>query len=93
MVTAVVLLQVDRQRVNEIAEELAALEAVSEAYSVTGQYDVVAVLRVRSNEHLAAVATGEMLKIEGIESSETMLALQVHSRHDLEAMFSIGFDE
>ncbi len=93
MVTAIVLLKVDRTRVNDVADALAELDAVSEAYSVTGRYDLVAVVRVRTNEDLADFVTREMLPVEGITESETLLALRVHSRHDLEAMFNIGMEE
>jgi DNA-binding Lrp family transcriptional regulator len=93
MVTSIVLFSVRRDRVNETAEALAALDGVSEVYSVSGRYDLVAVVRVRGNDDLAELVTSRMLKIEGIESSETMLAFQAFSRHDLEAMFAIGLDE
>ncbi|MFW5858073.1 MAG: Lrp/AsnC family transcriptional regulator [Planctomycetota bacterium] len=93
MVTAIVLLKVDRRRVNDVADALADLDAVSEAYSVTGRYDLVAIVRVRDNEGLADLVTRQLLPIEGILDSETLFAFRVHSRHDLEAMFNIGMDE
>jgi DNA-binding Lrp family transcriptional regulator len=90
MVTAIVALKVDRKRVNEVAQQLADLPAVSEVYSVSGRYDLMAMVRVRDAEALAEVVTGAMLKVDGILDSETMLAFRAYSRHDLEAMFSIG---
>lgn len=92
LVTAISLLDVDRSRVNEVAQELVEVEGVSEVYSVAGKYDQVAVIRVPENEDLRKVATERMLKIDGIEDSETLFAFEVHSDHDLESMFSIGFD-
>lgn len=90
MVTAIVAMKVDRKRVNEIAERLADLQFVSEVYSVSGRFDLIAIVRARDSEALAGVVTGEMLKVEGILDSETMLAFRAYSRHDLESAFSIG---
>ena len=91
MVTAVILLKVARDRITEIAEALAGMEGISEVFSVSGRYDLVAIARVGSNEDLAELVTGRMLKIEGIQNTETMLAFRAYSRHDLEGMFAIGF--
>lgn len=93
MVTAIVLLNVERDRVNEVASRLADLRGVSEVYSVAGRYDLAAILRVRDNEMLADLVTNRMLKIEGITRSETLIAFRVYSRHDLESIFSVGFEE
>jgi DNA-binding Lrp family transcriptional regulator len=93
MVTALVLLEVQRDKVNEVADKLAAMEEISEVYSVAGRYDLVAVIRVSNNERLAEVVTNHMLKVKGIIKSETLIAFRVYSRHDLEGMFSIGLDE
>ncbi|MCK9263625.1 MAG: Lrp/AsnC ligand binding domain-containing protein [Deltaproteobacteria bacterium] len=93
MVTAVILLRVARDRIGGIAEALADMEGVSEVFSVSGRYDLVAIARVGSNDDLAELVTGRMLKIEGIQDTETMLAFRAYSRHDLEGMFAIGFGE
>jgi DNA-binding Lrp family transcriptional regulator len=90
MVTALVTLKVDRKRVNEIAVELSEIEGIAEVYSVSGRVDLVVLVRTRNTDELAKVITEEMLKVEGILDSETMLAFRAYSRHDLEAMFSIG---
>ena len=90
MITALVLLTVERSKVNAIAEALAAMEGITEVYSVAGQYDLVVVIRVKDNERMAELVTSHMLKVEGILTSETLMAFRVHSRHDLEGMFSIG---
>ncbi|GAB4159457.1 MAG: Lrp/AsnC ligand binding domain-containing protein [Candidatus Promineifilaceae bacterium] len=92
MVTAVVLLKVARQEINNVGQQLAELEGVREVYSVGGQHDLVAILRARDNEHLADVVTNQMLQVPGILNSETLIAFRVFSRHDLETMFSIGFE-
>ena len=91
MVTALVLLNVARDKVNEVAEKITDMEGVTEVYSVAGRYDLAVVVRVKDNELLADVVTKGIRKVDGIEKSETLIAFRVYSRHDLESMFSIGF--
>jgi DNA-binding Lrp family transcriptional regulator len=81
MVTAIILINVERHKVNDIAEHLADMRAISEVYSVSGNYDLIAIVRVENND--------DLLKIDGIEHTETLLAFKAYSRHDLEAMFSV----
>jgi len=90
MVTAIVLLNVARARVAEVADKLASLEGISEVYSVAGRFDLVAMVRVKANEDLADIVTTRMQKIDGIESTETLIAFRAYSRLDLEGVFSIG---
>ena len=92
MVTALVLLKVERDKVNAVAETLADMEGIPEVYSVSGRYDLAAVIRVKDNENLAELVTYHMLCVDGILSSETLVAFRVYSHHDLERMFSIGLD-
>ena len=92
MVTAFVLLDVRRDRINEVAQELADIDGIAEVYSVSGRHDLIAIIRARTNEDLAEVVTRRMAHVQGIESTETFTAFRVHSRHDLETMFSIGLD-
>lgn len=92
MVSAVVLLMVERSQINDVAGALVGIDGISEVYSVAGQYDLVCVIRVKSNEALAAVVTEQMLQIDGILDSETLIAFRVFSRHDLESMFSLGLE-
>jgi DNA-binding Lrp family transcriptional regulator len=66
---------------------------VSEVYSVAGEFDLVAIARVAEHEDLAEVIPGGIAKVEGVMRTETLIAFQVYSSHDLERMFSIGFDE
>jgi len=93
MVTAIILINTARDMINETAEKLMDLDGVSEVYSVAGAYDLVAIIRVRENDHLAELVTDEMLKLEGIEETMTLIAFKAYSRHDLERMFSIGLEE
>lgn len=92
MVTAIVLLTVSNARINEAAEEIAAIKGISEVYSITGQHDLAAIVRAPDNDALADVITAHVLKTDGIMKSETMFAFRVFSRHDLEAMFNIGME-
>ena len=92
MVSAIVLLKVARGQINEVASALAGLEGISEVFSVGGRYDLVAIIRVRTNDEMAALVTENMLKVDGITDSETLLAFRAFSRHDLESMFSVGLE-
>ena len=92
MVTAVVLIKAQTDKVSALAEQMADLEGVSEVFSVAGQYDLVALVRVRENEDLARVISDRVRKLPGIVSSETLIAFKVYSKHDLEAGFALGLD-
>ena len=90
MVTAIVLIKADIQRVPEVAEMIAQFPQVSEVYSVTGEFDLVAIIRVRAHEELADVIPGGLNKVQGVIQTETHVAFRAYSRHDLEAAFSLG---
>jgi DNA-binding Lrp family transcriptional regulator len=87
---AVVLIRAERDALPELGGTLADLDGVAEAYSVTGEWDFVAVLRVRRPEDLAQVVTERLARLPGIARTYTMVAFEAYSRHDLEAMFSLG---
>jgi len=88
--TAVVLIEAERDALTSLGGTLAGLEGVAEAYSVTGEWDFVAIVRVPRHEQLAEVITGQLVKLPGVSRTQTMVAFEVFSEHDLEAMFSIG---
>ncbi|HEY9159620.1 MAG TPA: Lrp/AsnC ligand binding domain-containing protein [Desulfomonilia bacterium] len=90
MVSAIVLINTERNRINEVAEKLAQVDGITEVYSVAGEYDLVAIVRVSDNQAMADVVTGNMSKVEGITKTRTLIAFTVLSKHDLERMFSIG---
>lgn len=90
MVTSIILINAERNKINEVAEQLQAIPGVSEVYSVSGKYDLVAIIRVKNNDALADLVTRKMLTLGGIVKTETMLAFQAYSRHDLESMFAVG---
>jgi DNA-binding Lrp family transcriptional regulator len=87
---AVVLIRAERDALRTLGGELAEVDGVTEAYSVTGEWDFVAVLRVHDPESLAAVVTERLARMAGIARTYTMVAFEAYSKHDLEAMFSIG---
>jgi len=90
VVTAIVLIKAEIHRIPEVAEVIAQIPAVSEVYSITGDYDLVAIVRVRAHDELADVIPGGLNKVPGITASQTHIAFRTYSRHDLEAAFSIG---
>jgi DNA-binding Lrp family transcriptional regulator len=87
---AIVLIQADRAALATLGGELADIEGVAEAYSVTGEWDFVAILRLREHDELARVVTGKISPLSGVVRTSTMVAFEVYSRHDLEALFSVG---
>ena len=92
MTNAIVLLRVSKDRINEVAETIVDLDGVSEVYSLAGQYDLAAVIRAKGDSQVATLVTEQILKAEGILSSETLIAFRTYSRYDLEHIFSIGMD-
>ena len=89
MTHAVVLVKAERGAVPTLGGALADVDGVTEGYSVTGEWDFVAIVRADENA-LADVVTGKLAQLPGIERTYTMVAFEVFSQHDLEAMFSIG---
>ena len=90
MITAIVLVKADIQRIPEVAATIAQFPEVSEVYSVTGEFDLVAIVRVREHDELADVIPGRLNKVAGVTHTETHVAFRAYSRHDLEALFSVG---
>ena len=90
MVTALVLLNLDRNQIKDVSQKLVDMQEVSEVYSVAGRYDLVAIIRVNNNEKIADTITGKFSEVEGITATETLIAFNTFSRHDLGLMFSIG---
>ncbi len=90
MVTAIVLLILDRNQIKYVSQKLVDMQEVSEVYFVAGRYDLVAIIRVKNNQQIADTITGKFSELEGITATETLIAFNTFSRHDLELMFSIG---
>lgn len=92
MVTAVVLVKASREGVRQLGPQLADVDGVAEVYTVTGDWDFIAIIRVREHDELAKTVTQGLLGLEGIERTNTMVAFQQFSSHDLEAMFGLGLE-
>ncbi|MBI5106824.1 MAG: Lrp/AsnC ligand binding domain-containing protein [Solirubrobacterales bacterium] len=90
MTTAVVLIEAERDALTTLGGALADLDGVAEAYSVTGEWDFVAIVRVPRHEQLADIITGKLVQLPGVTRTQTMVAFEVFSKHDLEAMFDVG---
>ncbi len=92
MITAIVFVKADVARIPEVAEAIAALDGVSEVYSVTGEIDLIVLVRVKAHEDVADVVADRLNKVAGVLSTETHIAFRTYSRHDLEAAFSLGLE-
>ncbi len=92
MITAVVLINAQVDEIADVAEAVSALDGVTEVYSVAGDVDLVAMVRVRQHEDLADVIAGRVNKVKGILSTQTLIAFRTYSKHDLEAAFALGFE-
>ena len=92
MITAIVMVRAAVDRIPEVAQAIAELQGVSEVYSVAGDVDLVAMVRVRRHEELADVIAGRLNKVDGVRETQTHIAFQAYSRHDLEATFSLGVE-
>ena len=92
MITAIVFVKADVARIPEVAETIADLDGVSEVYSVTGQIDLIALVRVRAHEDVADVVADRLNKVSGVTATETHIAFRAYSKHDLEAAFSLGLE-
>ena len=92
MITAIVLISADVDRIPEVAQEIAELDGVSEVYSVAGDADLIAMVRVREHEQLHDVIADKLNKVPGVTATATHIAFRTYSRHDLEAAFSLGLE-
>ncbi|MEL4357349.1 MULTISPECIES: Lrp/AsnC family transcriptional regulator [unclassified Luteococcus] len=90
MITAISFVKADVARIPEVAQEIAALEGVSEVYSVTGAIDLIVMVRVRDTEAVAEVVADHLNKVPGVLETETHIAFRTYSTRDLEATFSLG---
>ncbi len=90
MISAFVLVKAEPQRLADLASELTELAGVAEVYSVTGDHDLIVVVRVRHHDDLADVVTGHIAGLDGIVDTRTMVAFKAYSRHDLDSMWSLG---
>jgi DNA-binding Lrp family transcriptional regulator len=93
LITAIVFINAEVDKIPEVAQQVAEIPGVSEVYSVTGEIDLIALVRVREHEEVSTVVPGGINKVPGVLATETHIAFQAYSQHDLEAAFSIGLEE
>ncbi len=92
MITTIVLIRCDPRRISEVAERLAGIRGVAEVYSVSGDWDLVAIVRVPEFDRIAQIVTEEFVTVEGITRTQTLTAFRAYSRKDLEQAWDIGVD-
>lgn len=93
MLTAIVLLDVDAARIPEVAAAITEVDGVTEVYSVTGEVDLIAMVRVREHDELADVIADKLSKVEGVLHTQTYIAFRTYSKHDLEQAFALGIED
>ncbi len=93
MFTAFVMIQAERRRMQDVARQLAEIPGVAEVYSVTGEWDIIAVLRLKDYNDLAEIVTGRMVEVPGIVRTNTHLAFRAFPQSLLERSFSVGLEE
>lgn len=93
MITAIVMIDAATDSIPEVAQAIADIAAVSEVYSVAGDVDLIAIVRVRKYEQIADVIAGQVNRVPGVINTDTHIAFRAYSRHDLEQAFAIGFDD
>lgn len=93
MITAIVFVHAETARIPEVAGAIADIDGVSEVYSVTGTIDLIVLVRVRRNDEIADIVSDRIDKVPGVVDTETHIAFRTQSKHDLEAAFSIGYED
>lgn len=93
MITAIVLLDTETSQIPEVASAVAEIPGVSEVYSVTGEIDLIAIVRVKEHEQLAEVIADKISKVPGVLKTQTYTAFQAYSNNDLASAFAIGLDD
>jgi DNA-binding Lrp family transcriptional regulator len=90
MINAIILINAERTKINSVAEQLVSLSGITEVYSVSGRFDLVAVIRLPHADDLAELMTEKMIKVEGITKTESMVAFKTFSQNDIAGMFELG---
>ncbi|HZU14054.1 MAG TPA: Lrp/AsnC ligand binding domain-containing protein [Chloroflexota bacterium] len=93
MVTAIVLIRAERGKTSSLAQDLLEIPEVAEVFSVTGEYDLIAIIRAKEYADMAEIVPNRLQALDGMERTETLMAFQCYSRHDLDRLFSIGLEE
>ena len=92
MITTIVLIRADPKTIPQVAQRIAGVEGVTDVYSVSGEWDLVAIVKVPEYDRIAQVVTEEFVKVPGIERTQTLTAFRAYSRKDLEQAWDIGVE-
>jgi DNA-binding Lrp family transcriptional regulator len=92
MISAIVLIKADPKRIPQCATKLAGIEGVTRVYSVSGEWDLVALVEVTDYEAVARVVTEQIASVPGLDRTQTLTAFRVYSKEDLEQAWDIGVD-
>lgn len=90
MITAIVLINAEHTKIKQAAQQLATIDGITEVYSVSGRFDIVAIIRLANNDDLADLMTEKITLVDGITKTESMVAFNVLSKHDIASMFQLG---
>jgi DNA-binding Lrp family transcriptional regulator len=90
MINAIILINAERTKINAVAEQLVNLEGITEVYSVSGRFDLVAIIRLPHNDDLAELITEKVTKVDGITKTESMVAFKTLTKQDVANMFELG---
>lgn len=90
MINAIILINAERTKINSVAEQLVNLNGITEVYSTSGRFDLVAIIRLLHADDLADLMTEQVIKVDGITKTESMVAFKTLSKSDLANMFELG---
>ncbi len=90
MINAIILINAERTKINSVAEQLVNLAGITEVYSVSGRFDLVAMIRLPHNDDLAELMTEKITKVDGITKTESMVAFKTLTKQDVAGMFELG---
>lgn len=90
MINAIILINAERSKINSVAEQLASLQGITEVYSVSGRFDLVAMIRLPHNDDLNELMTEKVINVDGIVKTESMVAFKTLTRQDMASMIEFG---
>jgi Transcriptional regulators len=90
MINAIILINTERTKVNSVAQQLVSLQGITEVYSVSGRFDLVAIIKLPNADDLAVLMTEQVIQIEGITNTESMVAFKTFSKSDIAGFFELG---
>ncbi|MFT8357375.1 MAG: Lrp/AsnC ligand binding domain-containing protein [Bifidobacterium aquikefiri] len=92
MADAIVLISAESQKINEVAQSIVEIPGVKDVYSVAGDIDLVAVVSAAAFDDLTDIIPGGIAKVDGVLSTQTLMAFKTYSRKEMKAAFELGLD-